>query len=245
MMSVTLFAKEFEEMSDHTFYSVENGRNERKLTILSVTGNVGRAPTKEKRISLKLRMPLADNMGAPDWIDKAHTFVGQNHDPVGPMNVDFQGYVLSFAADQTLFGKKGFTASSCRMRGFIVHEVGQEDKLDVVMEFSVRMPFTQSRWNWLGQYNGEEVFIKFVPGEKAEPTRGTTEEDDDSEQESAADDKDEDDAPPAVAATSPPLQFPEPTANRAKKRSGPEDLKKFHEKQKKAAAPKKAPKKKK
>lgn len=228
-------------MSQHVFYSTDNGRNERKVTILKVTGLVGRQPSKEKRINLNLRMPLLDNMGAPTWIDNAMIFVGKNHDDVTARDIDFQGYTISFSTDATLFGSKGFTAKSCRMRSFVITEIGGEgDNSEVVMEFQIRMPDSKARWNWLGQFNGEEVWARFIPGEKAEVSKGETEDngpdDDDGEE---VDEHDEDDASQDAATGTAPLQFP--TKRAGKKKSGPADLRSFHEKQ----AGKKTPKKKK
>src|SRR5208282_5858749 len=44
-------------------------------------------------------------------------------------------------------------------------EFGNEETPDVVLSFTVRMPFSGKKWNWLGQFVGEDVWAKFIPGE--------------------------------------------------------------------------------
>ena len=87
-------------MAEHVFYSTEERRNERQIRILSVGSLVSKPPTKEKRISIKVRMPLsgATNMGAPAWLDNAYVFVAQNHDTVTP-NIEFKGFTIDFSTE--------------------------------------------------------------------------------------------------------------------------------------------------
>jgi hypothetical protein len=151
-------------MSDHVFYSVEERRNERQLRILSVASLVSKPPTKEKRISIKVRMPLSgqNNIGAPEWLDRIYTFVAQNHDPVSP-TIEFKGYQLTFSADN-LFGTE-VQCPNGAMRKFEVFEAGDEENPDVVCEFVLRIGFSSAAWDWLGQFVGDDAYVKFVPGE--------------------------------------------------------------------------------
>ena len=134
----------------NVFYSIENGHNVRQIRILSVGSLVSKPPTKEKRISLKVRMPLSGtiNMGAPEWLDNIFIFVSKNHDMVTP-DIEFKGYSIGFNADN-LFGAEGFNGQECTMKGFQIFECGDSENPDVVMEFSIRMPFLSKRWDWLG-----------------------------------------------------------------------------------------------
>ena len=55
-------------MAEHVFYETANRHNARQIRILSVGSLVSKPPTKEKRISIKARMPLsgASNSAAPN-----------------------------------------------------------------------------------------------------------------------------------------------------------------------------------
>jgi hypothetical protein len=151
-------------MADHTFFSTENRHNERQIRILSVGSLVSKPPTKEKRISIKARMPLSgqSTMGAPSWLDHALVYVGQNHDRVSP-TIEFKGYQLTFSADN-LFGTE-VQCPNGAMRKFEVFEAGDEENPDVVCDFVIRIGFSTAAWQWLGQYVGDDAYVKFVPGE--------------------------------------------------------------------------------
>jgi hypothetical protein len=151
-------------MSEHVFYATENHHNERQIRILSVGSLVSKPPTKEKRISVKACMPLSGsiNMGAPEWLDNAYIFVAKNHDTVTP-DIEFKGYAIDFCVEN-LFGEN-VSSSSSTMRGFEITESGNEETPDVVLNFTLRMPFSTALWNWLGQYVGEDVWARFVPGD--------------------------------------------------------------------------------
>ena len=73
-------------MSDHKWYSQENNHNHRELTIVNAALLVGKAPTKEKRIRIKVRMILSGHTvtGAPDWLSASEVHVATWHDPVSP-----------------------------------------------------------------------------------------------------------------------------------------------------------------
>jgi hypothetical protein len=152
-------------VATHEFYSTENRHNERQIRILSVGSLVSKPPTKEKRISIKVRMPLSGtiNMGAPEWLDNIFIFVSKNHDMVTP-DIEFKGYSIGFNADN-LFGAEGFNGQECTMKGFQIYEAGDAENPDVVMDFSIRLQFATKRWDWLGQYVGDDVWCKFTPGE--------------------------------------------------------------------------------
>jgi hypothetical protein len=152
------------QVSTHEFYSIDNHHNERQIRILSVGSLVSKPPTKEKRISIKVRMPLSGtvNMGAPEWLDNAYVFVAKNHDTVTP-NIEFKGYSIDFSVEN-LFGEP-IASKDCIMRAFEVAEFGDEENPDVALSFTIRMPFSGKRWEWLGNFVGEDVWAKFIPGE--------------------------------------------------------------------------------
>ena len=142
-------------MAEHVFYSTEERRNERQIRILSVGSLVSKPPTKEKRISIKVRMPLsgATNMGAPAWLDNAYVFVAQNHDTVTP-NIEFKGFTIDFSTEN-LFGES-VSSPDTIMRAFEIAEFGDAENPDVAMTFTIRMQFSTRRWDWLGQYVGRK-----------------------------------------------------------------------------------------
>lgn len=213
-------------MAEHVFYSTEERRNERQIRILSVGSLVSKPPTKEKRISIKVRMPLsgATNMGAPAWLDNAYVFVAQNHDTVTP-NIEFKGFTIDFSTEN-LFGES-VSSPDTIMRAFEIAEFGDAENPDVAMTFTIRMQFSTRRWDWLGQYVGEEVWAKFVPGvaglaapageedgttlDDGNNEQGEDEGDAEGEEEGQAEEPDD----PRLAAT--------PT------KSGPKELAAFHE----------------
>jgi hypothetical protein len=151
-------------VSTHEFYSTDNHHNERQIRILSVGSLVSKPPTKEKRISIKVRMPLSGtvNMGAPEWIDGAYMHCLKFHQNITPEE-EFKGYSIDFSVEN-LFGEP-IASKDCIMRAFEVAEYGSEETPDVALSFTIRMPFTGKKWNFFGQYVGEEVWAKFTPGE--------------------------------------------------------------------------------
>jgi hypothetical protein len=202
-------------MADTTFYAVENHHNERQIRILSVGSLVSKPPTKEKRISIKVRMPLSGtvNMGAPEWIDEAFLYVCKHgSDKVTP-DVEIKGYSIDFSAEN-LFGDD-IKSPNCTMKGFEIAEFGNEETPDVALSFTIRMPFTSKKWDWLGNYVGEEVWAKFIPGELGtafvEDEDGTLLDDGENDGEDDLDPDDEHDGPKLVKA------------------SGPKELAAFHE----------------
>jgi hypothetical protein len=152
-------------LADHTFYSTDNRHNERQIRILSVGSLVSKPPTKEKRISLKVRMPLSGtiNMGAPAWLDEAYLYVAKHGGDTITPDIEFKGYSIDLSVEN-LFGDD-IKSADCIMRGFEIAEFGNEETPDVVLSFTIRMPFTGKKWNWLGQFVGEDVWAKFIPGE--------------------------------------------------------------------------------
>ena len=219
-------------MAEHVFYETANRHNERQIRILSVGSLVSKPPTKEKRISIKARMPLsgASNLGAPEWLDSAYMYVAKHHDTVTP-DIEFKGYSIGFNADN-LFGAEGFNGQECTMKGFQIYEARDAENPDVVMDFSIRLQFATKRWDWLGQYVGDDVWCKFTPGES-----GTAQVD--TEQDGTLLDEgenDEDDLDPdnETEGFDPELDKPEELEYESgpalvKGKSGPKDLAAFHE----------------
>lgn len=163
-------------MTDNTFYAVENGRNVRQIRILSVGSLVSKPPAKEKRISIKVRMTLSGtvNMGSPENIDAAYLFVAKNHQKI-ILDSEFEGYCIEFSVEN-LFGEP-IVSNDCIMKSFEIFEMGKEESPDVVMTFNIRTPFSGKKWDWFGQFVGEDVWAKFTPGEagtaKVEEEDGT------------------------------------------------------------------------
>ena len=151
-------------MSEHVFYSTQNHHNERELTIVNVALLVGKAPTKEKRIRVKVRMILTDNinMGSPEWLDRAARFVSETHDTVTP-SIKFTGYDLHFSADN-LFEAQGVKCPRCQMRSFEIAECGDSENPDVAATFTIYTPFSGALWQWLGNFGGESCWCSFTPG---------------------------------------------------------------------------------
>lgn len=224
-------------MSEHVFFSTESRHNERLIRILSVGSLVSKPPTKEKRISIKVRMPLSTGgtgtgiMSAPEWLEAGYLFVAKHHDTVTP-DIEFKGYSIDLSTEN-LFGDD-VKSANCIMRGFEIAECGSEETPDVVLSFTLRMPFSSKKWNWLGQYVGEDVWAKFIPGEAGtafvETDDGTLldagENDDDGEGDEP------DTLPDSGEGDDPELDKPEeleyedgPTLVR----SGPKELAAFHE----------------
>lgn len=225
-------------MSEHVFFSTENRHNERLIRILSVGSLVSKPPTKEKRISIKVRMPLSTGgtgtgiMGAPEWLEAGYLFVAKHHDTVTP-DIEFKGYCLEFSV-ANLFAEPVVTQDAM-MRGFEIAEFGSEETPDVICSFTLRMGFSRRKWDWLGQFVGEDVWVKFTPGEagtaKVEEEDGTLLDDGENDA-----DEDEGDLDPdnETEGDDPELDKPEeleyedgPTLVR----SGPKELAAFHEKE--------------
>ena len=178
---------------------------------------MSKPPTKEKRISIKVSMPLSGsiNMGAPEWLDEAYLYVAKHSgDKVTP-DIEFKGYSIDLSVEN-LFGDD-IKSPNCIMRGFEIAEFGSEETPDVALSFTIRMPFTGKKWNWLGQYVGEEVWAKFIPGESGEAFV----EDEDG---TLLDDGENDDAEQDL---DPDREHDGPTL--VKSVSGPKDLAAFHE----------------
>ncbi len=220
-------------MADHTFYSVENRHNERQIRLLSVGSLVSKPPTKEKRISIKVQMPLSGtiNMGSPTWLDEAHSYVAKTGDFVKP-NIEFKGFDIDFSVEN-LFGSP-IQANNCMMRGFEITEIGSEETPDVVLNFVLRMPFSTARWNWFGQFVGDGVWAKFTPGE---PGVAHKDEDDGTLLDDGENDEDEGDDPDTIPDSGDEDEddtvLDEPADPRlslvASGPSGPKNLKEFHE----------------
>jgi hypothetical protein len=163
-------------MPDNEFYAVENNHNVRQIRILSVGSLVSKPPAKEKRISIKARMPLSGtvNMGASEKIDHAYMFVAQNHQKV-TLDNEFDGYCIELSVEN-LFGEP-IVSNDCAMKSFEIFEMGKEDEPDVVMTFTIRTKYSGKKWEWLGNFVGEDVWAKFTPGEvgtaKADEEDGT------------------------------------------------------------------------
>ena len=221
-------------MSEHVFYETANRHNERQIRILSVGSLVSKPPTKEKRISIKARMPLsgASNLGAPAWLDEAYTYVASHGGDTITPDIEFKGYSLELSVEN-LFGDN-VKSPNCIMRGFEIAEFGNEETPDVVLSLTLRIPFSSPTWAWLGQYVGEDVWAKFIPGEAGtafvETDDGTLLDDGENEDEDEGDDLDPDNE--TETGDDPELDKPEeleyedgPTLVR----SGPKELAAFHE----------------
>lgn len=148
-------------MSESQFFTRGKNRgNERKIVIKSAVLLVGKAPTLEKRIKLRIVAPLSNGKksGIPEWIAAAHAFVAENHDRVTP-KVELSGYDITFS-DESLF-EKNAVATLCKMRGFAVDEMGDAENPDVYLGFVIYTGYTDKLWRWGGQMAGKDIWAKF------------------------------------------------------------------------------------
>jgi hypothetical protein len=167
-------------------------------------------------------MKLSDtvNMGAPPWLDSAFLYVSQHGDTVTP-DLEFKGYTIEFSTEN-LFGED-IKATDAIMRAFEICQVGKEEHPDVVLNFVVRVPYTKKRWEWLGEFQGDEVWMRFTPGVVGLPEKeddGTLL--DDGENDLDPDNETEGDDPVLDAPIE--IEYEEPKG----KKSGPKDLAAFH-----------------
>jgi hypothetical protein len=172
-------------------------------------------------------------MGAPAWLDEAYRYVASHGgDKITP-DIEFKGYSIDLSTEN-LFGDD-IKSANCIMRGFEIAEFGNEETPDVVLSFTLRMPFSGKKWKYLGQYVGEDVWAKFIPGEAGtafvESEEGTLLDDGENDDE---DDLDPDNEMETGDGNDPELDKPEeleyedgPTLVK----SGPKQLAAFHEKE--------------
>ena len=209
-------------------------------------GLVSKPPTREKRISIKCQMKLSDtvNMGSPEWLDSDYLYVSKNGGTLS-RDIEYNGYSIEFSVEN-LFGED-IKASDAIMRAFEVCEVGKEEHPDVVLNFVVRISYTKRRWEWLGEFQGDEVWMRFTPGIVGLPEKeedgtllddGENDEDDGVDPSTAASDQldEEDDLDPdnETEGFDPELDKPEELEYESgpalvKGKSGPKDLAAFHE----------------
>jgi len=148
-------------MSDTTFFARgRNKGNERKVILSTATLLVGKAPTKTKRIKMKVRLPLNGKAGAPEWVTNAMVFVAQSHDIVSPQ-VEFSGFEIAFS-DDNLFDEAKAKAQKCQLRSFVIQEGGESENPEVEMQFLIYAPFSTGLWKWCGQMGGEEFWAQFT-----------------------------------------------------------------------------------
>ena len=162
-------------MSDSQFFIRGRSKgNERRILLSSFTCLVGKAPTKAKRLKLKIRMYLTGQKmtGMPEWIANAMTFVAKSHDIVTPQN-DLSGFEIAFSND-SLFAKE-VVANKCDLRKFVIMETGDADEPDVEMQFMIYAPFSTSLLKWAGNYAGEEFWAKFTQVAEPEEAGGDLE----------------------------------------------------------------------
>jgi hypothetical protein len=177
-------------MSESIFFvRGRNKGNERKVILSTATLLVGKAPTKSKRIKIKVRMPLNGKAGAPEWVTNAMVFVGQSHDIVSPQ-VEFSGFDIQFS-DDNLFDEAKAKANKCQMRCFVIQEAGDSENLDIEMQFLIYAPFSTALWKWCGQMGGEDVWAQFTQVEQPE--------EDDEEFELSGEDQEEEEGEPEEA----------------------------------------------
>lgn len=149
-------------MADTSFYAKGKSRgNHRKVVVNNATLLIGKAPTKAKRIKMKITMGLSTQKlsGTPEWIAAAHEFVAKHHDPVSPV-AEFKGMDISFATEN-LFNAGVSQAVKCQLRSFQIKEMGDSEEPDVVMTFAIYAPFSTDLWDYLGQMAGDDIWAKF------------------------------------------------------------------------------------
>ena len=216
-------------MNSPEFYSTTNRHNERKVRIVCVGGLVSKPPTREKRISIKCQMKLSDtvNMGSPEWLDSDYLYVSKNGGTLS-RDIEYNGYSIEFSVEN-LFGED-IKASDAIMRAFEVCEVGKEEHPDVVLNFVVRISYTKRRWEWLGEFQGDEVWMRFTPGIVGLPEK----EEDGTLLDDGENDQGDLDPDNETEGFDPELDKPEELEYESgpalvKGKSGPKDLAAFHE----------------
>jgi hypothetical protein len=93
---------------------------------------------------------------------RSQAFVSQWHDPVYP-EISFKGYDLHFNSDN-LFGPEGVKSPRCQICAFEIVEAGSAEEPDVVVNFKIYTPFSTALWSWLGAYGGDSCWCSFTPG---------------------------------------------------------------------------------
>jgi hypothetical protein len=135
---------------------------ERRVILAGATLLVNGA--KEKRVKIRCRMELNGKAARlsqmPDWIVEAMTFVAKNEGMSVNDPIELNGYDIRFS-DDTLFEKGSVMGPRCKMKSFSVYEAGAEDDKVVEMGFVISAPFSRNLWSWVGQFGGEEVWLKF------------------------------------------------------------------------------------
>jgi len=173
-------------MSETTFFvRGKNRGNERRIILKSATLLVGKAPTKQKRLKLRIAMPLDGSkpVGTPDWVAEAYQFVSRSHDTVTPQ-IELSGYNIVFD-DEHLFQKVQAEAPKCQLRNFVIQEVGDAENPEVEMQFTIYAAFSSKLLKFCGGFAGEEFWARFEPTEEEKELEltGDDEEEDEEEEE--------------------------------------------------------------
>ena len=88
-------------------------------------------------------------------------YVAKHHDTVTP-DIELKGYSIEISLEN-LFGGS-IKSPNCIMRGFEIAEFGNEETPDVILSFTLRIPFSGTNWNALGQFVGEDVWASLSQG---------------------------------------------------------------------------------
>ena len=184
------------------------------------------------RICLPITMPLTGQsvVGMPDWLGNAFEQVSKYAKTFKPEIEQIADIVVCFnnakPADK-LFDDPSARVPSAELKGFIVARAEDPDDPTVQLTFKLYAPFSRDFWAWLGEMTGHEVWMGFPKSLGGRVTAPKA------EQENL-------DLPPAqvpdaetavFAGDSNPVRDapPERRKGSAAKKSGPIELKKYHE----------------
>jgi hypothetical protein len=120
------------------------------------------------RICVPIRMPLTGEsmVGMPDWVGEAFEAVSQFLDSATPEVEQIADLTLAFANDKPksngkLFDDPSVRVPSAELKAFSVLRAGDAEDPDVELNFKVYAPFTRDFWKWLGEMAGAEVYMAF------------------------------------------------------------------------------------
>jgi hypothetical protein len=194
------------------------------------------SPTKQAttgNICVPIRMPLTSESlaSAPDWVTVAYDQVAESAKKYTPALEEIAGILVAFDNNKPkgkLFEDPDAKVPNASLRSFIVQRCGDEQDPDVELVFNLYCPFSREFWKWLGEMATpkNEVYMGFP---KTLGKSVVIVKPEDRAQLKLAD------APPSATEkealagdANPPKDAP--AGKPGKKKSGPGELKQFHDK---------------
>lgn len=129
------------------------------------------SPTKQAttgNICVPIRMPLTTESlaAAPDWVTVAYDQVSDSAKEYIPALEEIAGIVVTFDNSKPkgkLFEDPNAKVPSASLKGFVVQRCGEEEDPDVELIFKLYAPFSRDFWQWLGEMATpkNEVYMGF------------------------------------------------------------------------------------